>query len=668
MKKFFFYILLPIIILVLIYLGFKSISGKSTYNSLYLVPEDAALLIESDDIFNAWDQIIHSDAWFHLQKIESFAELNNELLSIDSTISNNRLLFKILGNRKITFSYHQTQYQHYDFLLITDIGKAARIKNIAGLTKNLLGENTSISSRKYLDNEIIEIHDKASGEIMYLSLLHDKAIFSYSYLLVENAIKEQSQMRLARNMKFLEVYEKADGKGLLNVYIPKKQFLTMLDITAGMDTHDMAKQLKDIFYAGMYFNISHDGLISLEGYASYNDTVKTNVFNYLNTGKSEFHSADVIPSVFASATKININDPIEYFHQSLKQSGNIEYLARMAGIERVEKHFDINIEENLLSWMDKEIVLLQTKPSNLGKANEFAAIIHTKNKKDPKKNLEYLYEQVRKNSPVKIKRAEYQGFEISYISIPGMLKLIFGKLLDKIDMPYITQIENNVIISNHPQVLKNIIDDYLTQQTLTNNIDYYNFIKHFKSQSGMGSYIEVPVAFSNLENYFDAATWKSINKNIEYISSFSQAALYVDNINNLFHFDFKALYNRNTQKYFMTNYSIKSIFDEVKSIPSPVLKETDDESDLIEPSKINIGNLDESEYEQYFKDSTLQLTVELKNGIKHGSFKEYYPNGNIKIKGKYKQDKPDGRWKYYTKEGELAFEKEFDEGVELNNE
>lgn len=672
MKKFFLYILLPIIILVLVYLGFKSITGKSTYNSLYLIPEDAALIIESEDIFNAWDAIIHSDAWYHLQNIESLGDLNNELLSIDSVINNNRLLFKILGNRKITFSYHQTQYHHYDFLLVTDIGKAARVKNIAGLTKNLLGENTSISSRKYLDNEIIEIHDKASGEIMFLTLLHDKAVFSYSYLLVEQAIKEQSQMRLARNMKFLEVYEKVDGKGLLNIYISKDPFLEMLDISAGMDAKELNKSLKDIFYAGLHFNITHDGLICLEGYASYNDTVSTNVFSYLNTGKSEFYSADIIPSTIASAAKINIDDPVEFFHQSLKQSGDLEYIARKASIEHIEKRFDINVEENLLSWMEKEIVLVQTKPSNLGKANEFAAIIHTKNEKAPRKNLELIYEQIKKNSPAKIKRADYQGFEISYISLPGILKLIFGKVLDKIEMPYITQIKNNVIISNHPQVLKNIIDDYLANQTLESNIDYYNFFKNFKSQSGIGTYIEVPVAFTNLQSYFDAATWSKINKNSEYISSFSQAALYLDNINNLFHFDFKAKYNRNTTEYTVVNYNLTNIFKEIKPLPAPLLDEHMDEQleepIVIEPGKIYIKNLDETKHEQYFKDSILQLTVELKGGLKHGTFKEYYKNGNMKIKGKYKHDLPDGKWKYYTEDGGLAFEKEFEEGIELKTE
>ena len=666
MGKFFKYLIIPILVLGSIYFIYKSISGKSTFKSLYIVPENAAIIIESEDVFRAWDDIIHSDAWFDLKNIESLAKLNTEINSLDSTINNNKLLFRLLGDRKITISYHPTQYKKYDFLLIADVGKATRIKNLSGILKNSLGKNIKINSRMFQDQEIIEILDRASGEMMFLTFLYDKVAFSYSYLLVEQAIKEQAEMHLARNLKFLEVYEKTDGKGLFTIYLNQKPFIKMLKDAFGMHTEKLEEQLQNIFFGGLFFNISADGLINLEGYASYNDTISNNIFSLLNTGKSDFLSKDVIPEQIASATKINFSDAVEYFHESLKQSGQADGDAHNSSISKLEKRLNIDIEKNLLSWIDREIVLVQTKPSNLGKLNEFAVVLHAKNEKDPKQNLDFVYEQIKKNSPIKVKKANYKGYDIAYISFPGLLKAIFGRLLERIEVPYIAQIEDNVIISNHPQVLKNIIDDFEEQKTLANNINYYNFIKHFKTQCGMATYIDVPVVFSNLKYYFDNETWAKLKKDEEYITSFSNAGLYLDNNNNLFHFDFKAQYDRNTQQYSPFKYTAFDFFSDTENGSTPLVIEPEEDNTVIEPSKILIRNLDASEHNQYFADSTLQLTIELKDGLKHGTFKEYYKNGNLKIRGKFRHDLPDGKWKYYTEDGEFAYEKEFDNGTEID--
>ena len=61
-----------------------------------------------------------------------------------------------------------------------------------------------------------------------------------------------------------------------------------------------------------------------------------------------------------------------------------------------------------------------------------------------------------------------------------------------------------------------------------------------------------------------------------------------------------------------------------------------------------------------FPGQEMRYEVELKNGLKHGNFEEYYSNGKIKIKGKYKKDKQTGVWKYYSSDGILVKKKKFD--------
>ena len=61
-----------------------------------------------------------------------------------------------------------------------------------------------------------------------------------------------------------------------------------------------------------------------------------------------------------------------------------------------------------------------------------------------------------------------------------------------------------------------------------------------------------------------------------------------------------------------------------------------------------------------YEDGKVKFEVELKDGLKHGDYREYYPNGNLKIKGKFKKGIQTGTWKVYEeKEEELLFKKRF---------
>lgn len=49
--------------------------------------------------------------------------------------------------------------------------------------------------------------------------------------------------------------------------------------------------------------------------------------------------------------------------------------------------------------------------------------------------------------------------------------------------------------------------------------------------------------------------------------------------------------------------------------------------------------------------------------VKHGIFKNYYPDGRVESSGKYFEDKFDGKWKYWHKDGQLAKSVTYDKGV-----
>jgi hypothetical protein len=359
--------------------------------------------------------------------------------------------------------------------------------------------------------------------------------------------------------------------------------------------------------------------------------------------------------------KVSIDDAQEYYEQSIQNLNTEERSSYRKTLEKIEKKLKISVHDNFLSWIDDEIVFLQTEPSNLGRTNEFAAIIAAKNQKDPIKNLDYIGRQIERNTPVKIRYVDYEGYTISYISFPGLLKTLFGKMLGDIEKPYYTTIDEFVIFSNHPQTMKNIIDDYKSGNTLENSDDFTNFSKEFDRKTSALTYFDIPVLFGNLKEFVDAATWQKLNQNKPYITSFPNAGIQIDHKEDLLHFIIKAKYSDQVEDYTEKSFDPYSFLKLFTDMDTP---QQEEKSKWYDP-KIIIHDLDDSKLEEKFENGSIRYTISLKRGLRHGNYREYYPDGKLKVRGKYKDDLQEGSWKLYDQNENLLEEKEFAEGKEI---
>ncbi|TAJ06870.1 DUF3352 domain-containing protein [Marinilabiliaceae bacterium JC017] len=58
-------------------------------------------------------------------------------------------------------------------------------------------------------------------------------------------------------------------------------------------------------------------------------------------------------------------------------------------------------------------------------------------------------------------------------------------------------------------------------------------------------------------------------------------------------------------------------------------------------------------YKEYYSNGRTKAELTANEGVFHGEGLYYYRNGQVKIEGKYKKGKRNGKWKHYTKAGEL---------------
>ena len=73
-------------------------------------------------------------------------------------------------------------------------------------------------------------------------------------------------------------------------------------------------------------------------------------------------------------------------------------------------------------------------------------------------------------------------------------------------------------------------------------------------------------------------------------------------------------------------------------------------------------DLSKTTHREYYDDEmkNVKYEVEVNGGIKNGEFTWYYENGEVRLKGKYKNDFQTGTWKYYDLNGNLKDRKKFD--------
>lgn len=650
MKKVLLVLSSVIIIVVIILLFF--VRSSSGYRSIYLIPDDAVFIVETSDPIEAWDQIIYSKAWDHFSNNVYFKELNEDILSYDSLISSSKFLLKLIGKKAVTMSQHNLGNGKYEYIYVIDIGKVAKYKSPEKLINSVLGKNYEVTSRDYKNTKIVELYDIEESDNYFMAFTEGKLIFSFEPKLVERAIDASEEKIIGRDMKYLDVQSQIGNKGLFSIYFKFENLSeTMKSLSSDAYT-SYANSTRYMKYMGILFDIDEEGLLSLEGYASLDDTAPPEYLGMLVEGDKEVESASVIPLRIASLAKINFKNAGDYFNKAMKSMSSEEYEEYMETVAKTEKKLKISLEENLFSWMDKEIILLQTQPSNLGRDNEFAAVLHASDSALAADNLEFLWKQIKKNTPVKIKSINYKGYKIDYVAFPGIIKALFGKTLDKLEKPYFTQLGKNVILSNHPQTLKNIIDDYLNESTLSTSVSFYNFSKNLEDNSSALMYFEPPVLFQNLRAFLDAESWTKLKKNKKYITCFEQGAIQVNQKDELIHFLLKAQYQPEIEEFKKQYYNSSEIFSMFSYSPQITL-DTIPEKPKDTLPKIIISDLDAKKYEEFYDDGSKKIEVELKDGLKHGNIREYYPNGELKLKGQYDEDVPVGKWKYYNEEGKL---------------
>lgn len=630
------------------------ISPDRRIQQIYLVPDNAAFIIQSSKPVDDWKTFSQSEVWQTMKGAKLIDEVVRRAESLDSLVQSNKNLLSLIGERDMLISVHQTRAQDWDYLIILDMLKVSKLDLLKNQIELILKMTEfTLTYRTYKDLEILEMRNPETRDILYAAFVENHFVASYTPRLVEASIDARLSPRIGLDYSFIEAEKRIAGKGLYRVFInyaALPQFMTVF-----LDGHNEYLDLfsRSMEYAGLYFQLSKMNL-EMKGHSFRKEEADPYVTALLQSGKHKMKAHSIMSARTAFYSHFGVNN-LSSFIKELEKTLSTDnaglYQSYQESRAKIEKLFDISLDEHFLSWMSGEFALSQSEAGILGREPEYILAIGTKNSKDARKKMDYVEKKIKSKTPVKIKSVEYKGYEVNYIEMKGFFRLFFGKLFDRFEKPYYTFVDDYVVFSNQVTSLLSFIEDYTQKNLLKDNPGFKKALAASQANSTLFIYADIPSFFPHLQPMLNASTWSDIQRDRDILYSFP---------------------------YWMTQLvgddqsaSMQCLIEYDPYIPIETVADADQtdkemnenaESEkeiLNELKRFYVEKFQGHILREYDENGNLKSETEIKEGKRHGRHREYFPDGKLKIRGKYIANQPKGTWKYYTEEGKLEQKKKF---------
>jgi len=606
----------------------------------------------------SWEKVSQSEGWHHLKKNDYFSELTENIQKVDTIFNDNHKLFEFFDNRSLFISIHMISPKDYGIFYVLDLKRIAKLQLLKTYLNTLLDDGYVLSKRIYHEHEILEVHNRESKETMYLAFIKNQLVASYTHTLVEASIDQYEEPVLGRNLNFLEINRKVGHEDLFRMYVQYHYFDDYVKMYSDKPSDWVNRVSENFLFSGFYFDLDENSTLTANGYTNISAVNEYYLEALQKSGTAERSIPQVAPNSTALYISYGFDSFSEFYKnfEMVQQNDPEQFESYQKGIAKVEKFLKIDVKENFVSWIGDEIGVLQIKSHITKGKNDVALVLKANDAEDAKTNLDFVVEQIRKKTPVKFKAVNYKDYEINFLSIKGFFKILLGGRFDEFDKPYFTQIDDFVIFSDSPNTLKGIIDKVSEGDILATSEEFKNFDEQFDSESTVFVYSNVPLLFDNMYALADASTKQKMRKNKDFIICFPQVGLQLSPEDDLF--ESRLVLNYQDVKEVKKAMDMAQPETEVvKTDQSTASTEITDAVFDLRP--IYPNDLNAKSFSKKYANGNIRFQVDLKDGLKHGRYEAFYPDGTRKIRGRFRNDEQVGTWRYYNKEGDQVHKKRF---------
>ncbi len=492
------------------------------------VPADFIFVVESDRPIEDWQDLSKSKVWRYLKTQQDVAELTSSADYLDSLLTNNELIVKLVKLGDLVISAHMTKDDDYDMLFYVDMkgyGRLARVQS--GLESIFETTGYKVTRSDYIGQTIYDLKDEETGDVLSLCRFGNVMIGSYTKDLVKKAIRQTGERSIKDNPKFYDVRESLGRSDIYSIFLNynllKKYVGIYLD-----DSPEMLDGIEEILsFSSFDFQVKDDHTY-LKGYTRQIDSIPSFFNIFKDVGQGRLLASEILPANTAFYGSMGFDDFDDFFKRFTyyyKDQSPEEYADFVKNKERIEKYFDISLEEEFFSWMTDEVITALVPIDEAGKEYAYYGLMHFDDYKLAQEKMDYFAERVRKKSPAKFLEIKHQGVPIRYLEIKGFFKIFLQKMFNSIEKPHYTFVGDYVAFSNDTTSLKLLIDQYLNQNTLEYSKEYTKFMDNFEPRSNLFIYANNQHLLNFLRESMDYESRVELNRNMNYLLAFPQLGL-----------------------------------------------------------------------------------------------------------------------------------------------
>ncbi len=657
--------------MLLAFLGFLAyqtyvftLAEEDNIKPIYLVPNDAVFILDTERPIDTWEEINASEIWQHLKKNAYFNDISKSANTLDNIVKEQKSILNFIGERDVLISAHVYKPKNYDFLYIVDLEKLSKLDFFKSSISQLTGDSFKITKRIFQNHEITELYDKSKRETLHIAFIKNQLIASYTHILVENSINQYQKPVIGRDVNFVEITKETPEDGFFKVFFQYKYLHKYLSCFTNKANKEVAENIQNsLYYSGFDVSLIEGTIIQAEGFTNVQENSESYLTAIQKSGKGKRTIANVAPKNTALYVSFAFDsfDTFQENFEELKKEKPQEFEIYNQQIKEIENTLDINIKENVYSWIGNEVALIHFNSSLSRNKKDVAAIFKTTDIDDASENLNFILSKIKEKTPLQFKQITYKKHTINFLDLKGFFKIVAGNMFKKMEKPYFTIINDYVIFSANPNTLKEIINNNITNYTLASSKEFKEFNYLFDNKSTIFTYINTPYIYNDLVSFVDKKTQLQIKENKDYLICFNQLGIQLTSEGNIFKSNITTTFNepKFVKEQVTFNQKLKKELA-LKLAPKKDSLSVKPADAIFNIKEINPSDLSANEYKEYYSDGKLKFEVQLDDGLLDGRYKMYYPNGNIKIKGSYKNGKKSGTWRAYDeKENNLIIKKRF---------
>ncbi len=464
------------------------------------VPKSAFLVIEADDMGDAFQNLSENSLWKTINDEKSIEVISTQLKALNSFLKKNEVE---VDDDKLLLSVHKTGSNSFDYLIYLNEGDIDNyfFEKIVKYKK---------STKKYDGADIYKYSLPGIDVPVFVCKYKGVLVLSRNIILVENSIRQlNSGVSLMDNQDFNSLYNATNPKEDFNILIN----ISKLDIVSSWSSQKELVSWTKKFSDWVELEVSPEKEeVFMSGIVSTNDSIG----HFLGVFKNQKARAITIDELLPSATSFSISFGIDTFSKYYQSYTN--YLRKNGKIQQFEikqKSFKIDRHKLFDSWVEDQFLIASIK-SNKAEIN-YNDLVLIKSK-DEALALEAL-QLVSDKSVIDFRRYAIRKFNKS-----NVLSSYFGGFLDKINKPYYTVIDDVVVFSDNLKTVKEVISDYLDGRSLSN----YNHFKDLKSdlsdESNILFYFKNPDFVESIGDVFPDLK-KVISRNSKVLSKYKSGGI-----------------------------------------------------------------------------------------------------------------------------------------------